>query len=247
MPSEQYWEGRLLENNQLLHEQLIKHLSFDSITVDGSTGTKGDTIGIQGGQRIPISIKNASGANTQCHLTTLRQLAQGLAMPEDLYPTFDRWLGTNDAPKFAQWTQGLTVSRYEQSHGRLCSGNLPDWDQCEAWVNQVNKSLALPKLLLQQLKEENPAQWLVWVRKKKGGFQIVDVNKLVSWIGTSCEWITMPAGTVLRCITPTGKPILWWQMKGNREPNGYNHTAQFHLVENWPQEFVVYEDRDIRF
>jgi hypothetical protein len=52
MPSEQYWEGRLLENNQLLHEQLIKHLSFDSLLVDGSTGTKGDTVGIQNGIKI---------------------------------------------------------------------------------------------------------------------------------------------------------------------------------------------------
>jgi hypothetical protein len=168
-------------------------------------------------------------------------------MPQELYPTFDRWLGTNDTVKFAQWTQGLTLSQYEQSHGRLCSHNLPAWSQCEQWVNTINKNLTLPRLLLQQLKQETPAQWIVWVRKKKGGFQIVDVNKLVQWIGSDCTWKTMPSGTVLRCVTPANKPILWLQMKGNRESNGYNHAAQFHLVENWSKEFVIYEDCNIRF
>ena len=49
----------------------------------------------------------------------------------------------------------------------------------------------------------------------------------------------MPSGTILRCVTPNNKAILWLQMKGNHTDEGYNRCPQFHLVENWPEEIVL--------
>ena len=247
MGSTEYWQGRDLEKNQVLHEQLQRHLNLDNIRVDGSTGTKGDTFGRRGDQEFCISIKNASGQNTQVHITTLKQFASQLKMPNNIRDTMDRWLGVKNKLIFQDWANGLSLSRYELGHNRIKSNNLPNWSEVETWVNTKNKDLSLPRLLIQGSDEKNLAQWLVWVKKKQGGYQVVDVNKLVAWIGGSCNWITMPSGTVLRCVTPGGLPILWLQMKGNREDGGHNHTPQFHIVENWPREFIIYEDTTIRF
>ena len=51
----------------------------------------------------------------------------------------------------------------------------------------------------------------------------------------------MPRGTVIRCITPNNKPILWLQIKGNRTDDGYNHSPQFHIVDNWPNNVIFNE------
>lgn len=247
MPSEQYHEGRLMESNQGLHDHLKEILKFDRIEVDGGTDTKGDTFGVNGSERVPISIKYPSGLNTQVHLTTLDKLAQDLAMPDAIKGRFDRFFGTRDNKVFESWCQGLTVSDYERDHNRLVSTNIDNWLSAEQWVNQVNKDLSLPRLLIQSLNQELPVKYLVWVRKKAGGMVILDVNKLVQWIGANCTWITMPMGTVLRCVAPNERAILWLQMKGNREPYGHNHTPQFHINENWPAEAIVYENARIRF
>ncbi len=248
MASEHYWEGRNLESKQLLHEELQRCLQLDEVQVDGATDTKGDIIGTQSGERVPISVKNASGNNTQVHITTLKQLSLALDMPADVMAILIPWLGDNNTELFETWRAGRSLSAYELSHNRIKSFNLNNWSTVETWVNLKNQDFSLPKVLIQSLNKEAPAKWLVWVRKKKGGFQVVDVNKLVTWIGTECTWASTPGGTVLRCTTPEGKPILTWQMKGNREEGGrYNHTPQFHLHNNWPKEFVVYEDTSIRF
>jgi len=42
MGSNEYYEGRLMESNQALHEEIKLRLNFDSISVDGSTKTKED-------------------------------------------------------------------------------------------------------------------------------------------------------------------------------------------------------------
>lgn len=247
MASKEYWDGRLMENNDKLHEYLKTALGFERIEVDGGTGTKGDTFGIQGQDRVPISVKNASGVNTQVHLTTLSKLAQDLGMPQDVQATMDRWLGTRDDKEFETWRQGLSLSHYELTHNRIKSQHIPNWSDVENWVNEKNKDLSLPNLLIQSLNKENPVKFLAWINKKKGGLQIVDVNKLVQWIGSDCRWITMKSGTVLRCITPDGKPILWLQMKGNKKSYGYNHCPQFHIESKWPRDLIVHENTSIRF
>lgn len=247
MASEEYWEGRLMESNNNLHDYLKTVLGFDQIEVDGGTGTKGDTFGIQGNNRMAISIKNASGVNTQVHLTTLNKFAQDLDMPQDIQDLLDRWLGTKEDKKFQIWQQGLNLSRDELVHNRIKSQNISGWGKVENWMNEKNKDLSLPRLLIQSLNQENPAKFLIWINKKKGGLQIVDVNKLVAWIAEDCQWKTMPSGTVLRCVTPRAEPILWLQMKGNRESYGYNHCPQFHIVSNWPKDLIIHENPSIRF
>lgn len=247
MASEQYWEGRIMESNNNLHEYLKTILEFKHIEVDGGTGTKGDTFGIQGDIRVPISIKNASGANTQVHLTTLNKFAQDLGMPKDVQDLMDKWLGTKDTKEFLRWQQGLNLSHYELTHNRIKSQNLKDWYRVEDWMNERNKDLSLPRLLVQSLNNENPTKFLVWIDKKKGGLQIVDVNKLVAWMASKCYWKTMTSGTVLRCVTPKDEPVLWLQMKGNRESYGHNHCPQFHIVSNWPKDLVIHENSSIRF
>ena len=246
MAGQQYREGKEFENNQQLHERLKQVLGLDSIVTDGSTSTKADTIGLKDQQRIPISIKNAGLKNTQVHLTTLKQLRLALPMCDRVYDTLDRWLGTNDPEIYATWRQGLDLNHYEISHGRITSHHLPDWSSVLTWVQEATVSGRLPRLLLQSLDDEDPARYIAWNRKRRGGLQIVDTDRLVTWISQQCQWITMPAGTVLRCQTPDGLPIITWQMKGNREPNGYNHTPQFHLYDNWPQEFVLHNDPDFK-
>lgn len=245
MPSLEYYEGRDLESNILLHQKLIEIFEFDNISIDGSTKTKGDTFGLKDGTKTAISIKNASGSNTQVHLTTLKSFSNELKIPDSIKNMLDQWLGTNNDQLFKKWSEGITLSTYELDHNRLKSLRFSEWSKVVTWFNEKNKELVLPKYLIQGTSE---AKYLVWVNKKKHTLQVIDVNKLVEWIGGHCTWISMPSGTVLRCITPNKKPILWLQMKGNRENNGgYNHAPQFHIVDNWPKEFIIYENSNIQF
>ena len=73
MGSDEYWAGRKLEQNQVLQETIARIFSFERVDSDGGTGTKGDMIGINGDQRTHISVKYASGSNTQVHLPTLHR------------------------------------------------------------------------------------------------------------------------------------------------------------------------------
>ena len=243
MGSEEYYAGRLMESNPFLHRKLVSILGYDDIFVDGSTGTKTDIIAVKNEVVHHNSIKNASGKNTQVHLTTLSKIAEVLSMPESIKNTLNMWLGTPDSNLFATWIENKNISSYEKNHNRLCSGNLENWQEVEDWFNKISSNQTLPKLLIQGLNVENPIKYLIWVNKKTKSFQVVDVNKLIEWIANDCNWITMPDQTVLRCVTPDYKPILWLQMKGNKDKKkgGYNHAPQFHIVEHWPKEFIVHE------
>jgi hypothetical protein len=237
MPSKEYYEGRDMEKNKLLHEYLIDFFKFDEIDSDGSTRTKSDVIGIKDGKKICLSVKNASGKNTQVHLTTLKKLASDLDLPQDIVAKLTLWFGTNDISQFNLWSAGKNLSTYELGHDRLASNNIENWNIVTEWFNTNNRKIA--SLIIESLKNGEKSEFLVWNNKVENCLQIVDVPKLIDFIEKECTWITMPSGTILRCITSDNKPILWLQMKGNHTDEGYNRCPQFHLVENWPNEIVL--------
>ena len=247
MGSDEYYEGRLMESNTKLHAEIKLRLQFDSIKVDGSTRTKGDTFGDKSGELIPISIKNASGMNTQVHLTSIIKLREELGMDQDVYDIFNQFMGTNDSELFDKWRQNIQLDSYELGHKRLKCYNIANSERLVIWANDVNTQGLLPKLLIQSIDSERPVEYMVWINKKKGGYQIVDVNKLVNYIIKECTWRFTPGGTVLECVDKENNKILWLQMKGNKEKNGYNHAPQFHIASVWPREFIIYENSNIRF
>ena len=247
MGSEEYYAGKLMESNTSLHKEIKLRLNFDSIKVDGSTRTKGDTFGIVNGELIPISIKNASGMNTQVHITSINKLREELGMDSAVYDIFNQFLGTNDGELFDKWSQNRQLDSYEIGHKRLKCYNIANSELLVTWANDVNTKGSLPKLLIQSINSERPVQYMIWINKKKGGYQIVDVNKLVTYISKECTWRFTPGGTVLECVDRASNKILWLQMKGNKEKNGYNHAPQFHIASVWPQEFIIYENSNIRF
>jgi len=242
MPSKEYYEGREMENNMKLHSHLINIFKFDSIESDGASTTKGDIIANKDGVKIPISLKNVSGKNTQVHLTTLKKLSEDLNMPVNIKTSLNLWLGTNDKETFDSWLTDINLSNYEKDHYRLSSKNIKNWQDVENWFNSQKEILS--NLLIESLKKDrNKSKILLWHNKKSKMLQIVDIPKLIKFINKDCKWITMPSGTTLRCVTPNNKPILWLQMKGNRTDNGYNHSPQFHITENWPEDIVLYKDK----
>jgi hypothetical protein len=252
MSSQEYWEGRDLEKNTSLKEELIRVLGFDKVDTDGSTGTKGDMIGIKGDTRSHISIKYASGNNTQVHLPTLKSLAASLSMPDDIRDMLDKFLGTNDQAQFQKWSAGIALNADELKYQRLNSHHIPEFNLVIDWFNNNSKKIA--QLLLQSLDGQNLVPYLIWAKKKSNTFQIIDVNKLVDWIVKECTWVLMPKGTVLRCAIPKkenqkmGYPIFFMQMKNSGGPEGgYNHNPQFHLNKHWPKDFVIYETNNFQF
>lgn len=237
MPSKEYYEGRDMERNELLHQHLINFFKFDRMDSNGSTNTKTDVIGIKNGKKICISVKNASGKNTQVHLTTLKKLTSDLNLPDNIVSKLILWFGTNNTRQFNLWATGKKLSKYELGHDRLVSNNIEDWEIVPDWFNTNNRKVT--SLLLESLKNGEKSKFLIWNNKVEKCLQIVDIPKLINFIEKKCIWITMPSGTILRCITPNNKPILWLQMKGNRTDEGYNRCPQFHLVENWPENVVL--------
>jgi hypothetical protein len=252
MPSEHYFEGRDFEKHAVLHEQCKTLFGFDAIDSDGGTDTKGDIVGFKNNNRIHVSVKYVSGANTQVHLPTLKSLALSLDMPDNIRNKLDRFLGTNDLVEWDTWKQGIALNADELKYRRINSWNIDRWEEVEQWFNDNRRKIAV--LLLQSLNNEDPAPYMIWANKKKGGYQAIDVNKLVDWIADKCTWVTMKKGTVMRCAIPSlkedkvGKPIFFMQMKNSGgPPDGYNHCPQFHLVQHWPKEFIIHENTSIRF
>lgn len=247
MPSTQYYEGRIFEKNTLLFEHVQQYFQLDAIISDGSSGTKSDIIGLKKDNSVHFSLKYASGGNTQVHLPTLRSLSEQLEFPTTLYDKLDRFLGTNDSQQWQAWTQNITTSNIENKYKRLTSYSIIDWQEVIDWYNQNTRKVA--KLLLQRLDSKHPVQYLIWAVKNRGTFQVIDVNKFIDYIETNCEWITMPRGTVIRCQRRDNqRPVFFMQMKNSGGPPGaYNHSPQFHLCSNWPQDLVVYEKTNLQF
>jgi hypothetical protein len=241
MPSEEYYDGRNMEINPYLHDRLVRLFEFDTITSVGSPNTKIDILGTKGKNTISFSVKNVSGKNTQIHLTTLKKFSVKMNVPQEIIEKLRMWLGDNDQTIFDLWKQNKNLSKYEIKHQRLKSSNIEKWEVVEKWFNDSNNKNILPRLLVENLKESEKINFIVWVNKKTKNVKIIDTEKLIRYINEECEYITMPRGTVIRCITPNNKPILWLQIKGNRTDDGYNHSPQFHIVDNWPNNVIFNE------
>lgn len=245
MPSQHYHDGRLMESNPALHACLKQKFGFEDITVDGSTKTKGDAFGHCAGQApVTISIKNPSGKNTQVHLPTLQSWREVMSMPDIVFDTLDKWLGTNNRDKFDLWDNTVTLTDRERKYQRMGSYHLTFWPVVLEWLNTTTQSKQLPQLLLQSINGDLPVKYLVWIQKKTGAYETVDVDAFVDWIAKNGRWInsTNRLGHYynLWCVGPDGKKIFSMQMKGSGGyDGGYDHCPQFHLYPFWPKEFVV--------
>lgn len=238
MPSLEYYEGREMESNNLLHKKLVHIFELDSIQVDGSSGTKIDISSKKNFKKINFSVKNVSSKNTQIHLTTIKKFCNNFDATGEIREILNKWLGNEDVHIFRQWSKELKLSQYEVKHQRLKSCNIDNWAKVQDWFNILNNKKILPNLLIQGSDKIN---YLIWINKKQKTVKIVDVKKLIDFVSSKCKWLTMPSGTTLRCVTPENKPIMWLQMKGNKTSNGYNHSPQFHIVENWPKDIIKHE------
>ena len=244
MSSQEYYDGRLMESNVVLHSHLKNLLQFDSIEVRGGVATKGDVIGIKNNIEEPISIKHGSQKNTQVHLPTLRSFAKATNMPVNISSKLEQWLGVTDQSKFNSWLSGKIPTIPQKKYKRLFATDIPNWESVVDWFNTNNKEIA--ELLIQAMNHENPVKYLVWVYKNKNKFQVIDVPLLIDWITRDCKWVTGSRnnGSTLRCEGPNGKPIFHLQMKGSGgSPGEYNHNPQFHIHINWPDSVIIHQDK----
>lgn len=241
MSGKEYYQGRIMEQNKLLHEYLRTLYFFDEIIADGHNRTKGDILGYKNTEVTGFSVKFGAQKNTQVHLPTLQSFAKDIGMPDNIFNTMYKWLGTTSITEFESWEHN--ASSKERKYKRLLAPSLKDWDQVVAWFNQNNEKIA--RLLISSIDGEDPAIYLIWINKKKGSIQILDIEQLIQYISTKCKWETGPrgGGSTIRCITEDGRPIFHLQMKGSGGTNGeYNHHPQFHIHTNWPESVVVHNN-----
>lgn len=244
MSSKEYFEGKQMEGNTILHSHLITILELDSIEVRGETTTKGDALGIKKESIEPISIKYGSQKNTQVHLPTLKSFARVMDIPENITLLLEQWLGVTNQSQFEGWLNGKPPTKSQQKYKRLFADDISEWNLVLDWFNNNNKKIS--QLLIEAMNGESPAKYLVWVNKIKNTFQVVDISKLITWIETDCTWVTGPRnrGSTLRCENKNGKPIFHLQMKGSGGTNGeYNHCPQFHIYTNWPDFAVIHDGK----
>ena len=121
MGSNEYWAGRDLEKNQILQETIARIFSFERVDADGGTGTKGDMIGINGDQRTHISVKYASGSNTQVHLPTLQAGVSPSSLLDSL--AFYGFFFGVSSPKISLLMQVMTLSlqKIQNQAFKLCT------------------------------------------------------------------------------------------------------------------------------
>ena len=239
MASDEYYDGIVMESNHILHKFLIEKMELDSISSSNSI-KKSDIVGLKGNEQIGFSLKSVSSRNTQVHLTTLNKLSKDLQIDPDTFYKLEKWLGTNNEEIFNSWIGNREANSFELRYRRILSSNIEGWVDVEQWMNINTKNGIIPKLLLKSLENNSLCQILIWFNKKNRKIQLINIEKLIQFIKDECTWITIPRGTVLRCITPNNKPILWLQMKGNRTEFGYNHCPQFHICHNWPDSVLLY-------
>ena len=241
MAGKEYYEGRDMESNVILHTHLIECLKFETIEVRGENSTKGDVVGVVAGVETPISIKHGSQKNTQVHLPTLRSFAKAMNTPNSITAMLEQWLGVVNQTQFDGWLNGKTPTRLQKKYKRLFAEDIPNWNNVVKWFNDNRKTLA--ELLIQAMNGEKPAKYLVWVNKQKKSYQVVDIQTLVDWIATDCVWVTGPrnGGSTLRCEYK-GKPIFHLQMKGSGGVGDeYNHNPQFHIHTHWPEKAIIHQ------
>ncbi|NDB82916.1 MAG: hypothetical protein EB127_09285 [Alphaproteobacteria bacterium] len=243
MSKKEYDEGKRMEDNSVLHAYLQQIFNFDKVSAHGHNRTKGDILGHKDGKTIKLTLKLGSQRNTQVHLPTLNSFAQDIGMPDDVHNTMHKWLGTVSFTEFESWLVEHNASSKERKYKRLLAPSLKDWNKVISWFNQNSEKIA--KLLISSIDGEDPATYLIWINKKKGTIQILDIEKLIHYISTKCNWETGPGGggSTIRCVTEHGKPIFHLQMKGSGGTNGeYNHNPQFHIHINWPESVVIHNN-----
>jgi len=243
MSSTEYYDGKMMEGNIILHSHLSNFFKFDSIVIKGDSKVKGDIIGYNINTPVPISIKHGSQKNTQVHLPTLHSFSKSTDMPEEITAMLEKWLGVTNQNTFISWLNGKSPTKNQQKYKRLYATDIPNWEIVVQWFN--NNKEKITKLLIQSMNSSDiPAKYLVWVFKNNKNFQVIDVDKLVDWIVKECKWETGPRnnGSTLRCVNTEGKPIFHMQMKGSGGYNGeYNHNPQFHIHTHWSPTVIIHK------
>lgn len=248
MPKKEYDEGRNMEHNEVLHEYLRNLFEFSEIRVEGNNRTKGDIVGESNDGNIKMTLKLGSQKNTQVHLPTLKSFANDSKMPDNVYDKLYKFFGTPDINIFQSWISDANASPKEKKYKRLLAPSIPDWEEVLIWFNN-NKNL-ISKILISRIDNECPAKYLIWINKKKGGIQIIDVEKLINYIDNECTWVTgvRGGGSTLRCINKEDKPIFHCQMKGTGGiGDEYNHNPQFHIHTYWPDSVVIHKNNTQTF
>ena len=168
-------------------------------------------------------------------------------MPDIVFNTLQKWLGTADRNLWSSWAGQFPLTAKEEKYQRIGSYQLTDWPKVLEWLDAATQNKVLPQLLIQSINGDHPVKYLVWIQKKTGSFDIVDVNAFVDWIAKNGRWInsTNKLGQYynLWCVGPDGRKIFSLQMKGSGgKEGGYDHSPQFHLYPFWPVQFILHSN-----
>lgn len=246
MPAIHKKEGHDAEEHELLHDWIKNFTGATDVDVEGSTQTKTDIITNTG---VRFSHKYPSPRNTQVHLPTLASFHAKFNLPKDVYKNLEMFLGTFDTEVFNSWVKELNCkpSANEIRKQRIHSNHLPTFQVVLDYFNKITKDKSLLKYLLQQLREEDPVEYLIWTSKTKGWSQMIKLDDYIDWLAEVSVWEASKNGTTIFVKDPTweGKRtrrLLYMQMKGSGK--GDYHAPMFHLYCNWPERFIIQEKKE---
>lgn len=246
MSATEKFAGHWAEGHNSLHEWLCNKYQHTEIVTKGLSNTKTDMIGINAdGTETRYSCKYVSGANTHLHLTTYNKFTSLFPAEADIHLSLQQWLGSHADNLFESWKQQMDVKwrPEELRKQRIYSDRLSNWSQVLSWFNQID----LNRTLFQSLNNEAPVTRMLWINKKTGHITVIDVNKLVEYMNTNCEWQNSGSKrgehtTLWYIDKQTQKRIMHLQMKGSGEKTGDYHGMMFHVFCNWPQGVVMHEE-----
>ena len=249
MAAQQKAEGHFAEHHLDLHNYLKDKFNLDRVDVHGSTQTKTDVIGFRGEQTVRFSVKFGSIKNTQVWLPTLNSLCEAVPAFSTVRDQLNQWLGTYDSALFESWQATKSLTAAEVRRQRVGSDKIDNWDQVLEVFNQETQNCNILRPMLQAKGTEDPVQYLVWINKKKGGIEVVDMPKLIEHIVANSVWSNSQTKRGehynLWCNDKTtDKRIFHLQMKGSGI--GDYHCPMFHIHNNWPKELVVFEDPNFK-
>jgi hypothetical protein len=246
VPALEKQQGHDAEEHPLLHEWIKKFTGASDVDVEGSTQTKTDIITNTG---IRFSHKFPSPRNTQVHLPTLQSFNAKFNLPQDVYDNLEMFLGTFDTDKVLTWQDklGVKLSATELRKRRVHINHLPDFNCVLEYFNKITKNKSLLRYLLQQLRDEDPVQYLIWTSKKQGWSHLIDLESYIDWLSKNAVWEASKGGTTIfvKDNTWTGKRarrLLYMQQKGSGK--GDYHAPMFHLYCNWPEQFILEKQTD---
>lgn len=248
MAAQEKHDGHRAEKDSSLHKLLTKQFKLDTVSAQGSTGTKTDILGVSNGKDIRFSLKFASLANTQVWLPTLRSLVSHLPALKNYEAELDSFLGTTDSVLFESRRVGLQLTPYEVKKKRIYSDKINNWKDVIGAFNAVTKDKSILKNMLLAKGDEANVNYLIWINKKAKGIQIIDAQAYVEYISVNAEWCNPDKGfTTLWCKDKnTGKKLFHLQRKGSGGEQ-MSCAPMFHLYKNWPDSVVVYRDDNFTF